>query len=309
MGRRKVTVVGSGNVGATTALRVAEGGLADVVIIDIADGIARGKALDLWESAPVARHDCRLLGTGDYADTAGSDIVVMTAGIARKPGMSRDDLVQTNFNVVRGCTENWMKHSPDAMVIMVTNPLDVMAYTVWKVSGLPKHRVVGMAGVLDTARFRSFIALELDVSVESITALTLGGHGDDMVPLIRFASVAGIPLTELLSEEKIDALVARTRNGGAEIVKYLQTGSAYYAPAAAVCEMVESILLDRKKILPCAAYLDGEYGHKDVFAGVPCKLGARGLEQIIQVKLTPEEQKEFDVSAGHVKETIGILKF
>jgi len=309
MSRRKVTVVGAGNVGATTAQRIAEAGLADVVIVDIADGIARGKALDLWEAAPVARHDCRIVGTGDYADTAGSDIVVMTAGIARKPGMSRDDLVQTNFNVVKACTENWMKHSPDAMVIMVTNPLDVMAYTAWKVSSLPKHRVVGMAGVLDTARLRSFIALELEVSVENITALTLGGHGDDMVPLIRFTNVAGIPLSELLPREKIEALVARTRGGGAEIVKYLQTGSAYYAPGAAVCEMVESILLDRKKILPCAAYLDGEYGQRDVFAGVPCKLGAKGLEQILEVKLTPEEQKEFDVSAGHVRETIGTLQF
>jgi len=309
MSKKKVTVVGSGNVGATTAMRIAEGGLADVVIIDIADGIARGKALDLWEAAPVVGHDGRLVGTGDYADTAGSDIVVMTAGIARKPGMSRDDLVQTNFNVVKACTENWMKHSPDAMVVMVTNPLDVMAYTAWKVSGLPKHRVVGMAGVLDTARFRSFIALELNVSVENITAVTLGGHGDDMVPLVRFTNVAGIPLTELLPQERIDAIVARTRGGGAEIVKYLQTGSAYYAPAAAVYEMVESILLDRHKILPCAAYLEGEYGQRDVFAGVPCKLGAKGLEQILEVKLTPEEQKEFDVSAGHVRETIGILKF
>ncbi len=309
MSKAKVTVVGAGNVGATTAQRIAEGGFADVMLIDIADGIAKGKALDLWEAAPVMKHDCRVVGTGDYADTKGSDIVVMTAGIARKPGMSRDDLVQTNFNVVKACTENWMKHSPDAMVIMVTNPLDVMTYTAWKVSGLPKHRVVGMAGVLDTARFRSFIAMELNVSVENVSALTLGGHGDDMVPLVRYTNVAGIPLSELLPKEKIDAVVTRTRNGGAEIVKFLQTGSAYYAPAAAVYEMVESILLDRKKILPCAAYLDGIYGQKDVFAGVPCKLGAKGLEEIIQIKLAPEEQKEFDVSAGHVKETIATLKF
>ncbi len=309
MNKAKITVVGAGNVGATTAQRIAESGLGDVVLIDIADGIAKGKALDLWEAAPVMKHDCRVVGTGDYADTKNSDIVVMTAGIARKPGMSRDDLVQTNFNVVKACTENWMKYSPNAMIIMVTNPLDVMAYTAWKVSGLPKHRVVGMAGVLDTARFRSFIAMELNVSVENITAFVLGGHGDDMVPLVRYTNVAGIPLSELMPAEKIEAIVKRTRGGGAEIVKFLQTGSAYYAPAAAVCEMAESILLDRKKILPCCAYLDGVYGQKDVFAGVPCKLGANGLEEIIQIKLTPEEQKEFDVSAGHVKETIGILQF
>ena len=309
MCRRKVTVVGAGNVGATTAQRIAEGGLADVVLVDIADGVAKGKALDLWEAAPVAKHDCRLVGTGDYADTKDSDIVVMTAGIARKPGMSRDDLVQTNFKVVKECTENWMKHCPDAIIIMVTNPLDAMAYTSWKVSGLPKHRVVGMAGILDTARFRSFVAMELDVSVENVTAFVLGGHGDDMVPLPRYSSVAGVPLTEMLSEEALQRIVTRTRNGGAEIVKFLQTGSAYYAPAAAVYEMVESIILDRKKILPCAAYLDGEYGQNDVFAGVPVKLGARGIEQIIQIKLTEQEQKEFNLSAQHVKETLGICKF
>jgi malate dehydrogenase len=308
MCRRKVTVVGAGNVGATTALRIAEGGLADVVLVDIAEGLAKGKALDMWEAAPVQKHDCRLTGTSDYSETKDSDIVVMTAGIARRPGMSRDDLVQTNFQAVKGCVEAWMKHCPKAMIIMVTNPLDAMTYTAFKVSGLPKHKVVGMAGVLDTARFRSFIALELDVSVENITAFVLGGHGDDMVPLLRYTNVAGIPLSELLPKEKIDAIVARTKNGGAEIVKYLQTGSAYYAPASAAFEMVQSILLDRKKILPCSAYLDGEYGQKDVFAGVPVKLGADGIE-IISVKLTPEEQKEFDVSAGHVKEVIGTLKF
>jgi malate dehydrogenase len=309
MCRRKVTVVGAGNVGATTAQRIAEGGLADVVLIDIADGVAKGKALDLWEAAPVVKHDCRIVGTGDYADTKDSDIVVMTAGIARKPGMSRDDLVQTNYKVVKECTEAWMKYCPDAIIIMVTNPLDAMAYTSYKVSGLPKHKVVGMAGILDTARFRSFVALELDVSVENITAFVLGGHGDDMVPLVRYSSVAGIPLSELIPKDRLDAIVQRTRGGGAEIVKYLQTGSAYYAPAAAAYEMVESILLDRKKILPCAAYLDGEYGQNDVFAGVPVKLGARGIEQIVQIKMTPEEQKEFDLSASHVKETLKICGF
>jgi malate dehydrogenase len=309
MCKRKVTVVGAGNVGATTAQRIAEGGLADVVLIDIADGVAKGKALDLWEAAPVVKHDCRIVGTGDYADTKDSDIVVMTAGIARKPGMSRDDLVQTNHKVVKECTEAWMKYCPDAIIIMVTNPLDAMAYTSYKVSGLPKHKVVGMAGILDTARFRSFVALELNVSVENITAFVLGGHGDDMVPLTRYSSVAGIPLAEMIPKDRLDAIVQRTRGGGAEIVKYLQTGSAYYAPAAAVCEMVESILLDRKKILPCAAYLDGEYGQNDVFAGVPVKLGARGIEQIVQITLTPEEQKEFDLSAQHVKETLKICGF
>ncbi|MEJ2366918.1 MAG: malate dehydrogenase [Acidobacteriota bacterium] len=307
MKKRKVTVIGAGNVGATAAQRIAEGGLADVVVIDIADGIAKGKGLDLWEAAPVSKHDCRVMGTGDYADTKDSDIVVMTAGIARKPGMSRDDLVQTNFKVVKSCTESWLKYSPNAMLIMVTNPLDVMAYTAWKVSGLPKHRVVGMAGILDTARFRSFLALELDVSVENITAFVLGGHGDDMVPLVRYTNVAGIPVTELIPKDRLDAIVERTRKGGGEIVKHLQTGSAFYAPSAAVTEMVEAILLDRKKILPCSAYLDGEYGQHDVFAGVPVKLGANGLEKIMEIKLSPEEQEAFGVSAGHVKETIGTL--
>jgi malate dehydrogenase len=307
--RNKVSVIGAGNVGATTAQRIAEGGLADVVLVDIAEGIAAGKALDLWEAAPVSSHDCRLEGGGDYALTEGSDIVVMTAGIARKPGMSRDDLVRTNFRVVTECTKKWMTYSPDAMIIMVTNPLDVMTYTTYRASGLPVNRVVGMAGILDTARFRSFVALELDVSVENITAFVLGGHGDDMVPLPRYTSVAGIPLPELMPSDRIDAIVERTRKGGGEIVKYLGTGSAYYAPSAAVFEMVEAILLDRKKILPCAAYLDGQYGQHDVCAGVPCKLGAEGIEEIIQIKLTEAEQKEFDVSAGHVRETIETLPF
>jgi malate dehydrogenase len=309
MCKRKVTVVGAGNVGATTALRIAESGLANVVLVDIAEGIAKGKALDMWQAAPVQKHDCMVTGTSDYKETEGSDIVVMTGGIARRPGMSRDDLVQTNFQVVKGCVEEWMKYCPDATVIMVTNPLDVMAYTAYKISGLPKEKVVGMAGILDTARFRAFIAMELNVSVENITAFVLGGHGDDMVPLVRYTNVAGIPLTEFLSKEKIEAIVARTRNGGAEIVKFLQTGSAYYAPAAAVFEMVEAILLDRNKIVPCSAYLTGEYGQNDVFAGVPVKLGAKGIREIIKIKLTEEEQKEFDLSASHVKEVINTLKF
>ncbi len=309
MCKRKVTVVGAGNVGATTALRIAESGLANVVLVDIAEGIAKGKALDMWQAAPVQKHDCMVTGTSDYKETEGSDIVVMTGGIARRPGMSRDDLVQTNFQVVKGCVEEWMKYCPDATVIMVTNPLDVMAYTAYKISGLPKEKVVGMAGILDTARFRAFIAMELNVSVENITAFVLGGHGDDMVPLVRYTNVAGIPLTEFLSKEKIEAIVARTRNGGAEIVKFLQTGSAYYAPAAAVYEMVEAILLDRNKIVPCSAYLTGEYGQNDVFAGVPVKLGAKGIREIIKIKLTEDEQKEFDLSASHVKEVINTLKF
>lgn len=309
MCKRKVTVVGAGNVGATTALRIAESGLANVVLVDIAEGIAKGKALDMWQAAPVQKHDCMVTGTSDYKETEGSDIVVMTGGIARRPGMSRDDLVQTNFQVVKGCVEEWMKYCPDATVIMVTNPLDVMAYTAYKISGLPKEKVVGMAGILDTARFRAFIAMELNVSVENITAFVLGGHGDDMVPLVRYTNVAGIPLTEFLSKEKIEAIVARTRNGGAEIVKFLQTGSAYYAPAAAVFEMVEAILLDRNKIVPCSAYLTGEYGQNDVFAGVPVKLGAKGIREIIKIKLTEDEQKEFDLSASHVKEVINTLKF
>jgi malate dehydrogenase len=309
MCKRKVTVVGAGNVGATTALRIAESGLANVVLVDIAEGIAKGKALDMWQAAPVQKHDCMVTGTSDYKETEGSDIVVMTGGIARRPGMSRDDLVQTNFQVVKSCVEEWMKYCPDATVIMVTNPLDVMAYTAYKISGVPKEKVVGMAGILDTARFRAFIAMELNVSVENITAFVLGGHGDDMVPLVRYTNVAGIPLTEFLSKEKIEAIVARTRNGGAEIVKFLQTGSAYYAPAAAVYEMVEAILLDRNKIVPCSAYLTGEYGQNDVFAGVPVKLGAKGIREIIKIKLTEDEQKEFDLSASHVKEVINTLKF
>lgn len=309
MCKRKVTVVGAGNVGATTALRIAESGLANVVLVDIAEGLAKGKALDIWQAAPVQKHDCMVTGTSDYKETEGSDIVVMTGGIARRPGMSRDDLVQTNFQVVKSCVEEWMKYCPDATVIMVTNPLDVMAYTAYKVSGLPKEKIVGMAGILDTARFRAFIAMELNVSVENITAFVLGGHGDDMVPLVRYTNVAGIPLTEFMSKEKIEAIVARTRNGGAEIVKFLQTGSAYYAPAAAVYEMVEAILLDKNKIVPCSAFLTGEYGQSDVFAGVPVKLGAKGIKEIIKIKLTEDEQKEFDLSASHVKEVINTLKF
>ncbi len=309
MCKRKVAVVGAGNVGATTTLRIAESGLANVVLVDIVEGLAKGKALDIWQAAPVQKHDCMVTGTSDYKETEGSDIIVMTGGIARRPGMSRDDLVQTNFQVVKSCVEEWMKYCPDATVIMVTNPLDVMAYTAYKVSGLPKEKVVGMAGILDTARFRAFIAMELNVSVENITAFVLGGHGDDMVPLIRFTNVAGIPLTEFLTKDKIEDIVARTRNGGAEIVKFLQTGSAYYAPAAAVYEMVEAILLDRNKVVPCSAYLNGEYGQNDVFAGVPVKLGAKGIREIIKIKLTEDEQKEFDLSASHVKEVINTLKF
>lgn len=307
MKKHKVTVVGAGHVGATAGQRIAEAGLADVVLIDIAEGIAKGKALDLWEAAPIMKHDCRLTGTSDYADTADSDIVVFTGGLARKPGMSRDDLVKANFKIIKSCVESAMKYSPNAMIIMVTNPLDVMAYTALKVSGLPKNKVIGMAGILDTGRFRSFVAMELNVSVENVFAFVLGGHGDDMVPLTRYSYVAGIPLEDLIPKEKLDAIVKRTRGGGGEIVKFLQTGSAYYAPGGAIYEMVEAILLDRHKILPCSAYLEGEYGQNDVFVGVPCKLGADGLEQIMEIKLSSDELALFAESAGHVKQTVQTL--
>jgi malate dehydrogenase len=305
--RKKVTIVGSGNVGATAAHWIASKELADVVLIDIVEGVPQGKALDLLEAMPIEKRDSHILGTNDYKDTANSDIVVITAGIPRKPGMSRDDLLNTNHKIMQDVVSKISQYSPNCILIIVSNPLDAMAQAAFKLSGFSRNRVIGMAGVLDSARFRTFIAEELKVSVENVTAFVLGGHGDTMVPLPRYSTVAGIPITELIEKERLAALVQRTRDGGAEIVKYLKTGSAYYAPSAAVAEMVEAILKDKKKIMPCAVYLDGEYGIKGLFVGVPVKLGSNGVEQIIQIKLTPEEQSELERSAGSVKELIAVI--
>jgi len=305
--RKKVTVVGAGNVGANCALRIADQELADVVVVDIVEGVPQGKGLDLLQSGPVQGYDVLVTGANNYEPTANSDIVVITAGFPRKPGMSRDDLLMANYNIVKPATEQAAQYSPNAILIVVTNPLDAMCWTAFKVSGFAKNRVVGMAGILDTARFRTFIARELNVSVENITAMVLGGHGDTMVPLVRLTNVSGIPLTELLDEATIARLVERTRNGGAEIVKLLKTGSAYYAPSAAAVEMVASILKDKKKVLPCSAYLEGEYGIHGVFAGVPVKLGAEGVEKVYEVSLTPEEQTQFGKSAAAVAELIEVL--
>ncbi len=305
--RKKVTIVGSGNVGATAAHWIASKELADVVLIDIIEGIPQGKGLDLLEAMPIEKRDAHVLGTNDYADTANSDIVVITAGIPRKPGMSRDDLLNTNYKIMQDVVNRVVQNSPECILIIVSNPLDAMAQTAYKLSKFSRNRVIGMAGVLDSSRFRTFIAEELKVSVENVTAFVLGGHGDTMVPLPRYSTVAGIPITELMDKATVERLVQRTRDGGAEIVKYLKTGSAYYAPSAAVAEMVEAILKDKKKILPCAAYLEGEYGIRGLFVGVPCKLGARGLEQIIEIKLTPEEQAALQKSADAVKELVAVI--
>ena len=306
--RRKVTVVGAGNVGASAALRIAQLELADVVMTDILEGIPQGKGLDILQSGPVVRSDSHIIGTNDYKDTAASDIVVVTAGFPRKPGMSRDDLLIKNYEVIKATTEQIIAHSPNCILIMVTNPLDAMCQVAYRVSKFPKSRVIGMAGVLDSARFRTFIAAELNVSVENVQAFVMGGHGDEMVPLVRFSSVAGIPLTELLDAAKIDAIVQRTRSGGGEIVKYLGSGSAFYAPAASITEMVEAILKDKKKILPCAAYLEGEYGINGLYVGVPCKLGAKGIEQVYEVKLTAEERAALHKSADAVRELVDVIK-
>jgi malate dehydrogenase len=305
--RKKVTIVGAGNVGATAAHWIASKELADVVLIDIVEGVPQGKGLDLLEAMPIEKRDSHVLGTNDYADTADSDIVVITAGIARKPGMSRDDLLNTNYKIMQDVIGKVVAHSPNSILIVVSNPLDAMAQAAFKISKFKRERVIGMAGVLDAARFRAFIAEELKVSVENVTAFVLGGHGDTMVPLARYSTVAGIPITELMDSATVDRLVQRTRNGGAEIVKYLKTGSAYYAPSAAATEMVEAILKDKKKILPCAAYLQGEYGINGLFVGVPCKLGAGGLEQIIQIKLTQEEQAALRKSADAVQELVKVI--
>ena len=305
--RKKVTNVGSGNVGATAAHWIASKELADVVLIDIIEGEPQGKGLDLLEAMPIEKRDSHVLGTNDYADTANSDIVVVTAGIPRKPGMSRDDLLNTNHKIMKDVVGKVVQYSPKCILIIVSNPLDAMAQAAYKMSGFARERVIGMAGVLDSSRFRTFIAEELKVSVENVTAFVLGGHGDTMVPLARYSTVAGIPITELMDKATIERLVQRTRDGGAEIVKYLKTGSAYYAPSAAVTEMVEAILKDKKKILPCAVYLDGEYGIQGLYVGVPAKLGEKGIEQIIEIKLTPEEKAALDKSAAAVKELVGVI--
>ena len=305
--RKKVTVVGAGNVGANCALRLVEKELADVVLVDVIEGVPQGKGLDLYQSGPVQGYDCTITGSNDYEPTANSDLAILTAGFPRKPGMSRDDLLMANYEVVRTATTQIVKYSPNCILIVVTNPLDAMAQAAYWVSKFSKNRVIGMAGVLDSARFRTFIAAELKVSVENVVGVVMGGHGDTMVPLVRLSNVSGIPLTELMSQATIDAIVDRTRNGGAEIVKYLKTGSAYYAPSAAAVEMAESVLKDKKKVMPCAAYLEGEYGIKGLFVGVPCKLGARGIEQIYQVKLTAEEQAMLNKSAAAVQELVDVL--
>ncbi len=305
--RKKITVVGSGNVGATLAHRLADRRLGDIVLIDILEGIPQGKGLDLLESGPIEGYDVKVKGTNNYADTAGSDLVVLTAGFPRKPGMSRDDLLKANYDVVKATTEQVVKHSPDCVLIVVTNPLDAMAQTAFRVSGFPKNRVMGMAGILDTARYRTFIAEALNVSVLDIQGLVLGGHGDTMVPVPSYTTVAGIPISQLMPKEQLDKIITRTAKGGGEIVNLLKTGSAFYAPSAAVAEMVDAIFNDRKRILPCAAYLEGEYGIKGLFVGVPVKLGACGIEQIIEIQLTDAEKAALQKSAAAVKELTDIV--
>jgi malate dehydrogenase len=298
----KITVVGAGNVGATAAQRLAEKNLArTVVMVDVVEGVPQGKALDQWQSGPVEGYDTRVLGANDYEAAAGSEIFVVTAGIARKPGMSRDDLIKTNAGIVKSVAEQIKRVAPESIIIIVSNPLDVMCYVALKATGFPRERVIGMAGVLDTARYRMFLSEALDVSVEDIQAMVLGGHGDTMVPLISYTTVSGIPITQLLAQDKLDAIVNRARNGGAEIVAFLKTGSAYYAPSAAAVQMVEAIALDKKRILPCAAWLQGEFGLRDVYCGVPCKLGRGGLERVVEVTLSPDEMKALHVSAEGVR--------
>ncbi len=307
--RKKVTVVGAGNVGATTAMRIIERELADVIMIDVLEGIPAGKALDLCEAAPVESHDCKITGhTATYDEAKDSDIVIMTAGIPRKPGMSRDDLLSINMGIVSSSCKEIASVAPNAVLIIVSNPLDAMCHVAFDASGFPKNRIIGMAGILDSARLRAFIAMELNVSVENIHALVLGGHGDTMVPLPRYSTVSGIPITELMSTDRIESLVERTRTGGAEIVGLLKTGSAYYAPASAAVEMAEAILKDKKKILPCSAYLEGEYGINHLFMGVPVKLGANGIEEIVKIKLTDEEMKALHRSAAAVQGVVDDMK-
>ncbi|HZT28668.1 MAG TPA: malate dehydrogenase [Bryobacteraceae bacterium] len=305
--RKKVTVVGSGNVGASCAVRLAGKGIADVVVVDVLEGIPQGKALDILQAGPVEGVDIQIAGGNDYEPTAHSDIVVLTAGFPRKPGMSRDDLLWANYDIVKATVEQAAKHSPNAILVVVTNPLDAMCHVAHRVSGFPKHRVVGMAGILDTARFRTFVSQALKVSASDVVAVVLGGHGDTMVPLVRYSSVAGIPLTDLLDADTLQQIVKRTRDGGAEIVRYLKSGSAYYAPSAAVVEMVEAILLDRKRVLPCSAYLEGEYGIDKLFVGVPVKLGAEGIEKIFELRLAEDELAALHKSAAAVKELVNVM--
>ena len=302
MPRSKVTIVGAGQTGGTMAHDLARKGYADIVLTDVIEGLPQGKALDIMQSAPVLGFDCRVTGTNGWEETANSDVVIITSGKPRGPGMSRDELVTANTEIVRTVTEQAVKHSPNCVIVMFANPLDVMCYVALKVSGFPRERVFGQSGMLDTARFRTFVAMELNVSVEDVQAYVLGGHGDSMVPLVRYTTVGGIPISELMPKERVDAIVERTRKGGGEIVSLLKTGSAYYAPAAGTIDMVDSVLLDRKRVLPCAAYLEGEYGIKGVYMGVPVKLGAKGIEQIIEIKLTPEEKAAFEKSAEAVRE-------
>ena len=305
--RSKVTVVGAGNVGATTAQRIVDKALADVVLVDVVEGLPQGKALDMMEATPLMGRDAEITGTNNYVDTQGSDIIVITAGLARKPGMSRDDLLFKNAEIIGGVGDEVTKHSPDSIIIMVTNPLDVMAYLAYKKSGFPRERVIGMAGVLDSARFRTFIAMELGISVDNTHAFVLGGHGDSMVPLPRYSTVAGVPITELMSEEQVNRIVQRTRDGGAEIVSLLGTGSAYFAPAWSVAQMVEAILLDRKEILPGAAFLQGEYGVEDAYVGVPVQRGAGGMEKVFEIDLSADERNAFEYSVAEVKDSIAKL--
>lgn len=310
MRRAKLSIIGAGNVGATCAHWAASKELADIVLLDIpqVDGMPQGKALDLYEASPVEGYDCKIKGTTNYEDTAGSDVVIVTAGVARKPGMSRDDLINTNTGIVKSVAENVGKYSPNCVMIVVSNPLDAMVYVAWKASGLPTHRVLGQAGVLDTARYRSFLAEEVGCSVEDVQALLLGGHGDDMVPLKRYTFAGGIPITQLVKPERLNEIIVRARNGGAEIVKLLKTGSAYYAPAAATVQMAEAIIKDKKRILPCAAYCEKEYGIGGYFVGVPCLLGSNGVEKILEIELDAEEKTMFQTSVDHVKELVKVVK-
>jgi malate dehydrogenase len=306
--RKKITVIGAGHVGEVTAFKIAEKELGDVVLLDIIEDMPIGKGLDIREGGPVGKYDSAIIGTNSYSDTADSDIIVITAGKPRTPGMSRDELVDSNVKIVKPVTEEIIKHSPNAILLVVANPLDAMAYTAFKVSGFPKNRVFGMAGILDTTRFRAFLAMEINVSVESIQALVLGGHGDTMVPIARYTTVSGIPVSHFIPKDRLDEIIERTRNGGGEIVKYLKTGSAYYAPSLAITEMVESIVKDKKKILPCAAYLEGEYGINGIYFGVPVKLGANGVEEIIEIDLTDEEKEMIKNSEAAVRTVIDLLK-
>ncbi len=302
----KVSIIGAGNVGRTLSQRIIERNLADVCLLDIVEGLPQGIALDLTEAQGLEAHHCEIMGTNNYQDTADSDIVVLTAGVARKPGMSRDDLLKINAKIVTSATQESLKYSPNAIYLIVTNPLDVMAYLVWKTSSLPAHRVMGMAGVLDSARLQTFIARKLGVSIHDVQGMVLGGHGDLMLPIPRYCTVSGIPITELMSEETIEALIERTRNGGAEIVRLLKTGSAYYAPASSACNMIEAILFNQSRLLTAAAYLDGEYGLKDIFLGVPCRLGSNGIERILELNLTDQERKVLRVSGESVRDSINV---